>query len=467
MNKIHFLGINGCGIGGVACLAKLDGFDVSGCDLTESGDYSKQLQDLGIAVEQGHSSKHLNGINMLVVSAAVFFNDKYKQIEEITESINKNIPIVKWQDFLDKFLVEDKKFIAVCGTHGKTSTTTIVANLLEDMDCDPTAMIGGINLRWGTTFRKGNGKYFVCEADEYGGNFHSFHPNCVIFNNVEMEHPEYFANYESYKKNFIEFFSNIRDGGILIFNYDDKNSLEVILQAKRVFVNRNIKIIGFSLKQQPPEDDFIELERCEIVDSSSFICGGVRYGMKNIKGMHNIFNMTAAIILMNKLGFCNKLEKFVENAILPKRRMELVWEDDKKRLYDDYAHHHTQIYYNLSSLISDTKEKRKIIAVLEPHLISRFKQNSGKYLDYMEMADYSIITKFCKSRENFLPDLPMTKYLEGRKTVYIEDFNAVIDKINEIINLSENKDFKFNIVIMGAGSSYKLTNSLKDFYAKK
>jgi UDP-N-acetylmuramate-alanine ligase len=105
--------------------------------------------------------------------------------------------------------------------------------------------------------------------------------------------------------------------------------------------------------------------------------------------------------------------------------------------------------------------------VLEPHLISRFKQNSEKYLDYIEIADYPIITKFFKSRESFLPDLPVTEYLKTRKTVYIEDFNEIINKIDEIINLPENKDIKFDIVVMGSGDSYKLTDSLRDFYAKK
>jgi UDP-N-acetylmuramate--alanine ligase len=350
MKKIHFLGINGSGIGGVACLAKLRGFDVSGCDLAKSGNYSKQLQDLNIIVELGHSPMHLEGVDMLVVSPAVLFSDKYKQIEEVMESMNRGIPVIKWQEFLDRFLVGDKEFIAVCGTHGKTSATTIAANLLEDMGCDPSAMIGGINQRWGTTFRNGDGKYFICEADEYDGNFHSYHPKYVIFNNIEMEHPEYFANYDDYKKNFVKFFENIKDEGVLIFDYDDKNSQELILHAKHVFMDKKVKIIGFSLDKEAVEHDFVKLNYYEIIDNSSFIYDDVRYNMKNLSGTHNIRNMSAAITLMNELGFYDGLEKFVENAILPKRRMELVFDDGKKKIYDDYAHHHTQVYYNLSSL---------------------------------------------------------------------------------------------------------------------
>jgi UDP-N-acetylmuramate--alanine ligase len=210
MNRIHFLGINGSGMAGVACLAKLNGFEVSGCDINRNGNYSQQLLDLDIRVDEGHSSKHLDEIDMLVLSPAVFFNDKYKDIEEIKVAMKKDIPILKWQEFLNEYLVGEKKLIGVCGTHGKTSTTTILSNVLEDLGCEPSAIIGGINPRWDSGFRNGNGKYFVCESDEYFGNFHAYYPDYVILNNMEMEHPEYFSDYSTYQKNFSKFLKNIK-----------------------------------------------------------------------------------------------------------------------------------------------------------------------------------------------------------------------------------------------------------------
>jgi UDP-N-acetylmuramate--alanine ligase len=467
MKRIHFLGINGSGMAGVACLAKTRGFEVGGCDLSESGNYSKQLQELNIEIKLGHSPAHLEDTDMLVVSPAVFFDDKYKQIDEIMETVKKGVLVLKWQAFLDQFLVKDEKFIAICGTHGKTSTTTITANLLDDLGLDPTVIIGGINPRYGKTFRDGRGKYFVCEADEYGNNFHCYHPNYIIFNNIEMEHPEYFSDYDGYESNFIKFFSNLKNDGTIVFNYDDENSLKTILQAKDILLSKNAKVVGFSSSSQVSKDPFIRIKNYEVVGNSSFVFDGLKHDMKNLKGIHNIRNVVAVLTLFCELGLNKNLKKYVENAILPARRMELVLKNDKIRLFDDYAHHHTQIYYNLTSLAEERTEKKKIIAIVEPHLISRFKQNSEKYLDFMEISDYPIITKFFKSREASLPDLPMEGYLKNRKVVYIEDFDEVVKKVGEIINLPENQNIEFDIVVMGAGNSYKLTNTLKNFYAEK
>jgi UDP-N-acetylmuramate--alanine ligase len=468
MEKVHFLGINGSGIVGVACLAKLGGFTVSGCDAVAIGNYSQQLKDLGIEVKVGHSSEHLENVDALVISAAILFNNKHEQISEVTDAIKKGIPLMKWQTFLDRNLVGARDFIAICGTHGKTSTTTITANLLGDLGYDPSVVIGGVNPRWNANFKHGNGKYFVCEADEYGGNFHAYHPKYIIFNNIEMEHPEYFKDYDAYSKNFIDFFGNIRENGALVFNYDDKNALNVILKSKSIFNNKNTKIIGFSSKITKSEYDFIQLNYYKpLQESNSFVFGGVEYAMKNMMGIHNVFNNMAALSLIGELKLQGDVKKCIENAILPKRRMEVVFENDKIKLYDDYAHHHTQIFYNVSAVKNSKAKGEKIISIVEPHLISRFSQNSDEYLDYMEMADYSIITKFYKSREDFLPDLDMDKYLiNGRKTEYIEKFEEVAKKVWEIMHLPKNEGVKFNIIVMGAGNSYKLSEQIKSFYVK-
>ncbi|MDR2760556.1 MAG: Mur ligase domain-containing protein [Rickettsiales bacterium] len=467
MKRVHFLGINGSGIVGVACLAKLNGYSVSGCDLTSAGNYSKQLLELGIEVEVGHSKEHLKNQDMLVVSPAIFFNNRYKQIDEVVEALDTNLPVLKWQDFLDKYLMENRELIAICGTHGKTSTTTITANLLEDLGYKISAIIGGINPRWDATFQNSDGKYFVCEADEYGSNFHSYHPNYVIFNNIEMEHPEYFNNYVEYENNFINFFKNIKREGALVFNYDDKNALETILKARSAFFEQNIRIVGFSQKTTKSEYEFIKIKEYKPKGNSSFVFNNVEYNMKNIGGEHNIFNVVGVLSLADELKLRGDFRAPIENAVLPKRRMELVLNKGRIKLYDDYAHHHTQVYYNISSLRQIREGGEKIIAILEPHLISRFEQNPKEYLDFMEMADYPIITKFFKSRESFLPDLDMSKYLKDRRVVYIEDFSDVLERVKEIINLKENVGINFRVVVMGAGLSYKLTENIKNFYAQE
>jgi UDP-N-acetylmuramate--alanine ligase len=157
--RIHFLGINGSGIAGVACLAKESGYDVSGCDMNKVGNYTTQLNEVNIDVLEGHSVDHLENIDKLVVSAAIYFKDRYKNIPEVVEAMNRNIEIVKWQTFLNDDLAKDKELISICGTHGKTTTTTFLVDILEDLNTDPMAMVGGINKRTNRGYRSGKGKY--------------------------------------------------------------------------------------------------------------------------------------------------------------------------------------------------------------------------------------------------------------------------------------------------------------------
>ena len=168
---LHFLGMNGSGISGVACLAKQYGYNVSGCDLTKISNYTDQLNELDIDVLEGHSVEHLDGVDELIVSAAIYFKDKYKTIPEVMEAMKRGIKITKWQEFIDNNLTRDKELICVCGTHGKTTTTTFVADMLEFLGADPSALIGGVNGKWNRGYKAGKGKYFVCESDEYGNNF--------------------------------------------------------------------------------------------------------------------------------------------------------------------------------------------------------------------------------------------------------------------------------------------------------
>lgn len=456
--NIHFIGINGSGLVGVACLAKEKGFNVTGCDLNKKGNYSKQLEDLGIDVEVGQSSEHLKGIDELVVSSAVFFKDKYKSISEITDALEKGIEVTRWQDFLDKELAYDKDLICISGTHGKTTTTTIVATMLEEGKADPTVIIGGVNKKWNRNYKNGSGKYFVCEADEYGNNFTYYHPKYIIINNIEMEHPEFFQDLEGYKQNFITFIKNIKDNGVIVFNGDDPNINDVLNREKDFLKDKNIELIAYITDDKNKKIDFVEYNLLKF-DNDEFLINDKKYKLNELQGEHNSRNTAVSILLLEKL--CFKYEDIYNYLIkceLPKRRMEKVFDNEKFSIYDDYAHHHTQIFYNLKTLRDNINSDEKIIAVLEPHLISRYRDNSEEYNKYMEISDFPIITKFFKSREIDLPDLEMGNYLKGTKIEYIVDFDDVAKRVKEIV--CDNNVKKFHILVMGAGLSYKLTDKI-------
>lgn len=463
--NIHFLGINGSGIVGVACLAKENNFNVTGCDLNKKSNYSDQLEALNIDVQIGQSSEHLKNIDCLVVSAAVFFKDRYKHIDEITDAIKNNINVIRWQEFLDKYLVNDKELICICGTHGKTTTTTILSNLLEQCDADPTAIIGGINTNWGKNYRNGKGKYFVCEADEYGKNFTYYHPKYIIINNIEMEHPEFFTDLENYKSNFIDFINNIKNDGIIIFNGDDENILDILDRRKDFLKNKNIKLICYNITNKNFKSNFIKSFYIDIFNDESFFINNNKFVLNKLHGQHNIRNSIISVLFMNELGFnYEEIKNSLSNCAAPKRRMEKILENETFVVYDDYAHHHTQLYYNLKTLKNSITQDEKIIAILEPHLVSRYKDNYTKFNNYLEIADFSIITKFFKSREEDLNDLNMQQYLKNTNINYIETFDDIIKKISIIIDTNTFK--KIHIVVMGAGLSYKLSEKIVNFLKK-
>lgn len=458
--KIHFLGINGSGMAGVACLTKKMGYEVNGCDLNPIGNYTKQLQDLNIDVMTGQSKEHIKNIDILVVSAAVFFQNRHKDMDEITYAMDKGIKILKWQEFIDKYLAKDQDFVGICGTHGKTTTTTFVADLLEDLGQDPSVIIGGINSRWGTSYRYGKGKYFVCESDEYGNNFWEYHPKYIIINNIEMEHPEFFKTFEDYLINFENFIRNIKNDGTIIFNADDKNIITVLNDAKDYLTKKNVKIIGYSLNNAAI--DGYNIHNITIT-KNSFILQNNTYALQDIVGEHNLKNAVASVLLMLDLGFdYDSINKFLKKLKLPKRRMEKIFDDGNIKLYDDYAHHHTQIYFNLKTLKENVEPNEKIIAIWEPHMISRFVQNSKEHIEYMEIADYPIITEFYKSREINLEVPDMKSYLKNTKIKYIEKFDDVIEEVKKILK----KEKKVSIVVMGAGRSYRLSENLCNILKK-
>src|SRR3989344_7243068 len=195
MKKVHFLGIAGSGASAAAKIAEAQGFQVSGCDKNIAG----------------HSPKHLKNIDLLAVTPAIFSLDPKNP--ELLEAKKLGIFIITWQEFMGRFLQKDKFVIAVAGTHGKSTTTAMIGSLLEDAGLDPTVELGAEVPVWKANFKIGESKpvlsgvegFFVCEADEYNDNFLNYKPNIAVVTNIEMDHPEYFKDFQAVKKSFDKF----------------------------------------------------------------------------------------------------------------------------------------------------------------------------------------------------------------------------------------------------------------------
>lgn len=427
---VHFMGIGGSGMSAVASIALESGFKVSGCDLQGPTIYTKFLEKKGVKIYKGHSASHLRGVDILTVTPAVF--DLSPDHPEFTNAKKKGI-VLTWQEFMGKYLQKDKFLLCVAGTHGKTTTTAMLGLVLEEAGFDPTVELGAIVPKWGANFRVGKSKYFVCEADEFHNNFLNYHPNLTILTNIEMDHPEYFKDFAAVLESFANFVRGSKNG-ILVACGDDEGVRRLI---EKKLKNWSGKIIRYSLSQW-------EKEKIPL----------------NLFGDHNRRNALGVLAAARVLG----IEKEVVKKALADfrgagRRMELVGEIKGVKVFDDYAHHPTQVKATLAG-VRETFPKSRIWAVFQPHMFSRTKVLLDKFKNAFDLVDEVILVDIYASRE--AKD-------ETKHTIHSRDVLRVIENPSKryIGSLKETSKFlaknvrKGDIVVcMGAGDIYKVSRWL-------
>ncbi len=386
---IHFVGIGGSGISGVAKLATKMGYQVTGCDLEKNTAYVKN-------VFQGHDVSHIKNTDMVVVSPAVFFQDK--KIAEI-ELAKKEGKLITWQELLGKHLLKNKKLICIAGTHGKSTTTAMAGKLLVENGFDPIVVLGAAVPEWDGNSRFGEGEYAVVEADEFNNNFLNYKPDIAIINNIEFDHPDFFKNEEDVKKSFEDFKKNLVGDKTLITKKDSLNK-------------------KFNLK---------------------------------IPGVHNQENANMVFLLGIKLGISQEnVIKSIESFKGISRRLELIGEENGIKIYDDYAHHPTAIAATLEGL-REIYPDNKIWTIVEPHGFSRTHSLLGSYKGVFDQADNVIIGPIFKARDTetfgVTPDT-VAGASEHKEIVGTDS----LDKIKEIVAREANSGDV--IIVMGAGKSY-------------
>ena len=224
--KLHFMGIGGSGVSGVAKLAKEFGYEVTGCDLEDSTAYAE-------GIYKGHSIDHLKNVDLLVVSPAVYYQNA-KNLE-LVEGEKKGM-VMTWQKFLGKILLKDKKLICVAGTHGKSTVTAMAGKLLIDNGFDPVVVVGANVPEWGGNSRFGRGEYAVVEADEFNNNFLNYDPYIEIINNIEFDHPDFFKSKKEVELSFEKFVDKMRQDGTLILNWNDAGIQKTLLKKAKVLI---------------------------------------------------------------------------------------------------------------------------------------------------------------------------------------------------------------------------------------
>ncbi len=452
---IHLMGIGGSGMSAVAAIANNRGYKISGCDLQKDTPYMKKLRDLRIRILVGHDAKHINNADILAVTPAAFYQNK--DHPEIAAA-KKNKKIMTWQKVLGKYLHKGKEVICITGTHGKSTTTAMTALLFEQAMKDPSVVIGAKVKEWNANFRFGKGKIFITEADEFFDNFLNYKPEVIILNNVELDHPDFFKSEAHVMESFAKFIRNLSGRKILIINQDSSGIKKLFGLFDKKFLS-SLDILGYTMIDKPKVNTPVSV-RGEITNkdknSTTFSVKSTDLKLNHnfkikILGEHNVANALGVIIL----AYLYKIDSaFVKKSLEAYsgigRRLEYLGMKRNIKVFDDYAHHPTEIKATLSAL-RQRFPKKKIWVIVEPHSYSRTKTLLSKYKGVFKKADEVIIGPIFKARDTH------TFGVSGESIVEVSGHKSIkaVKSVDEVIKVAENAKPSDVIVVMGAGESYK------------
>ena len=438
-----------------ALMAREMGFIVDGCDIEKDTAYLKKIKKSSVKVFYGHDKKHLEGCDILVVSPAILYVNKNHP--EFTYGKSEK-EVLTWQEFVGKYLQEDKEVIAISGTHGKSTTTALAALILSNAELDPNVIVGATIPDWSSNFRVGKSKIFVIEADEFFDNFLNYSPNVIILNNIEFDHPDYFKNEESVLKSFKSFVKKMKRNGTLIVNLDSDGVIK-LLKSLGTHNLSKLSLYGYTLKQVPEFSTKILVYGSvtqKSPDSTNFLVYSNELGLDDgfklkIPGDHNVSNALGVITLAKILNIDLEIVKSVLITFDGVgRRLELIGEKKGVKVFDDYAHHPTAIRATISAL-RQKYPSQKIWTIVEPHSFSRTKALLKNYEGVFESADEVIIGPIFKARDvkTFgVNGASIVKAAKHKSAIYLDNLGKIVRFIKKNVKVDD------VILVMGAGKSY-------------
>jgi len=462
---VHFMGICGSGCASIALLASHQGFRVSGCDVSVDSYYAGELKKENIPISEGHDPSHLKDVDIVAVSPALF--DIAPDNPELLQARDKGI-LMTWQEFMGKYLQADKRVVAIAGTHGKTTTTFLTSEILIDADLDPSVVGGSVYHAWGSGGRVVSSDIFVCEADEFNRNFYAYRPEVAVLTTVEMDHPECYRDFEDMLEAYCHF---VRESGNLkklVINGDSEGALEVVRRTEDVLLSRNAEVYAFTRKMgtmggfRVPIRKVLYFTGRKDPDGTEFTvirddCAR-NFSMK-LFGEYNVSNAVTAIITSELLGVSDdQIQKTLDRFTGVGRRFDRVGECLGVPVFDDYAHHPTEISAVLT-MVRDYYKDKRILAVFEPHQVSRLRLMFDGYVNALAIADRAVIGKTHMGREIHKNVVPITKaeWESASDRIYVEENQE--KEIEYILDLVENRACDL-IVVIGAANSYKMSRRL-------
>ena len=451
---IHFIGIGGIGMSGLAQVMKNMGFKIQGSDQNRNKSTSN-CSKVGIKIFIGHSKSNVKNATIIVKSSAI----KDNNVEIIKAKKNK-ISIYSRAEVLAN-VVSLKKNIIITGSHGKTTTTSLVAKILSDQKLDPTIINGGVINSFNNNAKLGKGDWAILEADESDGSFLKLPINYSIVTNIDYEHIDFYKNYKNLENAFIQFINKTPPIGKSIICVDNNNIKKILNKIK----NKNILTYGLNKNADYRVSNIRYRVNYSLFDLYYKNFNNKKTSIKNINlkliGEHNVLNAAAAAAVCINLGVkINILKKSLKNFSGVQRRMSKIFNKNKNEFFDDYAHHPTEI----SSILDGVKKvykKKKIITIFEPHRYSRVTSLKSKFSKAFVKSDLVLITPLYAAGEKNKLNFNLIKFAK----LISKNSNTQVIIVNnqkELSNYLKKNLISDEIIIgMGAGSISQWMKDLK------
>ena len=456
--RIHVIGIAGSGAAGTALLLDRAGARVDGCDADAPSPYTPPLDAAGVRYHVGHDPSHLDGVDRVAISPALRAVPGHPELQA---AANRGIPLVTWQALLGELMSGPGRIgLAVTGTHGKSTTTALLGHLLVGAGLDPTVEVGAFIPIWGASVRSGDGAPFLVEADEFGDNFLNYHPAGAIVTNVEMDHPDYFADAGAVMDSFERFVRSMAghpalNGRLLVIAADDPGAIELTGRLR----GWEGRILRYG-----PGGEVMAADVVRTTTTTSFTLFDRRWEM-TLAGEHNVRNATAALIMARTLGAdLDRLGEALRTFAGAGRRMELIADTPVVTIYDDYGHHPTEVRAALAAARQKIGPDRRLWAVFEPHMYSRTALLLDAFSTAFTDANEVVVAEIFASRDT--PEAMAATSAEaladaierasGVPSIAVGDVEATTEYVADHLASGD------AVLVMGAGKSYRIARGLAE-----
>jgi UDP-N-acetylmuramate--alanine ligase len=440
---IHFVGIGGIGMSGIAELLLNIGYKVSGSD-TNSSDITRRLESLGGIIFQGHSAEQIHGADVVVTSSAIGPDNP-----EVAAAGQGSIPVIPRAEMLAE-LMRLKYSVAIAGAHGKTSTTSIVASVLGKGGLDPTVVIGGKLKSIDSNALLGEGDYIVAEADESDGSFLKISPTIAVVTNIDREHLDFYQDLNAIKEVFLSFIDKIPFYGLAVLCLDDEPIQDIIPNIQKRFTT-----YGMSTQADFQAKDVV----FEGLKSRFHVHHlGVRLGeiVLNLPGIHNVYNALAAIVVGIELDIpFGVIKSALQTAEGVQRRLEIKGENKGVTVVDDYGHHPTEVKVTLQA-VRESWPDRRVVVVFQPHRYTRTQALFDDFTRAFYQSDLLVVLPIYAAGEKKIKGVEGHTLFEGirshghREVVYMQDFETAVSHLKKVLTQSD------ILLTLGAGDVWKV-----------